>query len=135
MKFSDPLSTMQYMGGTLSIHVALSVYCIQTYMTNLDAFNDCRSALSTKLGYGDIIIMLMAHLLGLLYFVIQYMIRHLNNGTHSYSYLQLTIKHFNITVYMLAFLYVHHKVYLPDIPLGDIFDACPPADWDDLTEP
>lgn len=67
MKFSDPLSSMQYMGGTLSIHTAMTIYCLQQYEVNRGFFNDCRSNLSSKLGYDDILIMLAANLCGVLY--------------------------------------------------------------------
>lgn len=60
------------------------------------------------------------------------MINSFKEGT--YSYLSMVIKHVNLTIYMLAFLYVHHKVYLPELPLEEIFNSCPPTEWEEMTE-
>ena len=42
------------------------------------------------------------------------------------------MKHVNTIVYMLAFLYVHHKVYLNAIPVEEVFRYCPPEGWTDM---
>jgi len=76
MKFIDPLTTMQYLGGSLPVHIAMAIYCIDEYTSNRQYFSECRSRLSTKLAFDDILIMLCAHLLGILYEIFKFLTIH-----------------------------------------------------------
>ena len=74
---------MQYMDGTFPIHIAMAIYCIDEYQSNLSFFSECRSKLSDKYDYGDILFMLIAHVIGMM-FVLTTSLRQMQDA---YSYL------------------------------------------------
>ena len=106
MKFIDPLTTLQYMGGSLPISVAMFIYSIDELTSNTEHFNKCRSKFS-KLHYEDIVYMMISHLLNIAFLLAKFM---LNKDDNKYCW--LTLQHLNLTIYMMAILYVQHKLYI-----------------------
>ena len=76
--------------------------------------------------------MFIAHIIHLAYVATVYAVDNYRNG--SWSYLMLTLKHLDITFYMLALMFVHSKVYLRDVPNEDIFEQCPPSGWSSMSQ-
>ena len=101
MKFQDPLTTLQYMGGAIPIHIAMLVYCLDEYSTNTSFFSSCRSTNFVQLNYDDVIYMMISHALCIIFKLTQLSIK-----GDKFQYLKLSLKHLNLTIYMLAILFV-----------------------------
>ena len=128
MKFIDPLATLQYMGGALPIHIAMLIYCIDELWSNEHHFSKCRRKFS-KLNYEDIVFMLISHSVYVIFLITKFCMK-----KETSKYLSVTLGHLNMTIYMMAILYVMHKLYIQDhLVEEEIFALCPPSRWKDIS--
>jgi len=78
MKFLDPWSILQYMGGALPLHLAMAMYCWDEYRANREYFNECNIRISRTLDCYDVILMLIAHLVCILFIIISYILKNIS---------------------------------------------------------
>ena len=74
MKFIDPLTTLQYMGGSLPISMAMLIYSIDELTSNSQHFNKCRSKFS-KLHYEDILFMMFSHIFNIAFLMTKFVMK------------------------------------------------------------
>ena len=68
MKFIDTLSSMQYMGGALPIHISMAIYASYVYWKsarNVDQYPKAKEIDN----YNDVLYMLICHVLCILMFI------------------------------------------------------------------
>lgn len=113
------------MGGDLPIHISLIVYCYDEYTTNIESFTDCKKQISGKLHYDDVVFMFISHISNVIFFFANYFINNDKMLREKYRYIITSLKHLNMVLYMLAILFLQHKVYLDAVHPEDIIEFCP----------
>lgn len=78
MKFINPLATLKFMGGAISIHISMACYAFYAYYYSLASISDCSHIQPFIEGedlkistYYDIQLMMMAHVVCIVLDVVQ----------------------------------------------------------------
>ena len=101
MKFSDPLSTLQYMGGAPPIHIAQVIFA--SYL-NFKITPNIRCGKHGK-GWIDVSIMMYVHIICLVFYVFNKILRK-SKGNGKYIYYKTFLTNAEIVLYMGSYLYM-----------------------------
>ena len=126
MKFTDPLASLQYMGGAIPIHFSLCIYASYVYFvayrkTDCDpvklVYEKDQLVLDDKGDlildtYDDIFTMFVIHLVCFVVFIVRDQItkEHLDRNP-SLNYFKTLIKVISTTIYMYGFLKIQYALY------------------------
>ena len=69
MKFLDPLSSLKFMGGAVSIHSSMAVYAYFSYYKGYKLIRNCSSGDPDK--YFDVALMFYSHLICIVLYIMK----------------------------------------------------------------
>ena len=102
MKFKDPLVTLNLMGGSLPIHMAMMANGFFTYYEVSNTVVNCET-----LVYKDVNIMIWAHAVSILLFVVsKFISRSEGNGI----YVKSVLKTIRMGLFMYAFIKLQYTL-------------------------
>jgi hypothetical protein len=97
------------MGGALPLHFAMAIYCWQEYNANRVYFNECNVKISRSLDSYDVILMLVAHIVCIVFIIISYILK--NISKEEWKFVNQSLKHYKMFIYMVCILNVQDKIY------------------------
>ena len=127
------------MGGVLTVHISMAyiIFIDLGYREkSMKPFvQDCPQITCQKLSYGDLKIMFLAHIFGILTIGQEFAFSVMKKSSN-YDRITVTFKNLNIFIYQFSLLYIFSNTYqsIKDCVTTEnvsYFDACKPADYND----
>jgi len=109
MKFSDPLASLNFLGGTFPVHMAMAVFSGYVWFFHIENIN-CENVTTSELLdiFSDVFWMFWAHVLYALFFLIK---KSFSKTTDEGTYCKTLFSFFGIVVYLLAYMYLQFRSF------------------------
>ena len=113
MKFKDPLASLNFLGGSFPIHIAMCCFSIMLLTPQNTTFKECPDVSYDDIvtTYSEVRWMLLSHFFQIVVFLRR---KCLSKKTDFGLVFKTLYSFLSVTIYLLAYCYLQYKVFKPD---------------------